>query len=148
MGVIFEMPILVFFLAFMGIMTPSFMIKNFRYAILVIFILAAIVTPTTGHHKHVRFRSADDRLVCAEYWRGLAGSSQPARGAEERSRRNRCEINSRSRQVLGLHAGVPRLRSRPRLSQPAPQTPAAAAPAADNAGPLNLPPDSGTAASV
>jgi sec-independent protein translocase protein TatC len=46
MGVIFEMPILVFFLAFMGIMTPSFMIKNFRYAILVIFILAAIVTPT------------------------------------------------------------------------------------------------------
>jgi sec-independent protein translocase protein TatC len=46
MGLIFEMPILVFFLAFMGIMTPRFMIKNFRYAILVIFILAAIVTPT------------------------------------------------------------------------------------------------------
>jgi sec-independent protein translocase protein TatC len=46
MGLIFEMPILVFFLAFMGIMTPSFMIKNFRYAILVIFVLAAIVTPT------------------------------------------------------------------------------------------------------
>src|SRR5271167_1584795 len=46
MGLIFELPIVVFFLAFMGIMTPSFMIKNFRYAILVIFILAAIVTPT------------------------------------------------------------------------------------------------------
>ena len=46
MGLIFEMPILVFFLAFMGIMTPSFMMKNFRYAILVIFVLAAIVTPT------------------------------------------------------------------------------------------------------
>ena len=46
MGLIFEMPILVFFLAFMGIMTPSFMVKNFRYAILVIFIIAAIVTPT------------------------------------------------------------------------------------------------------
>jgi len=46
MGLIFEMPILVFFLAFLGIMSPSFMIKNFRYAILVIFILAAIVTPT------------------------------------------------------------------------------------------------------
>jgi sec-independent protein translocase protein TatC len=46
MGLIFEMPILVFFLAFMGIMTPSFMVKNFRYAILVIFVLAAIVTPT------------------------------------------------------------------------------------------------------
>ena len=46
MGLIFEMPILVFFLAFMGIMTPSFMIKQFRYAILIIFVLAAIVTPT------------------------------------------------------------------------------------------------------
>jgi sec-independent protein translocase protein TatC len=46
MGLIFEMPILVFFLAFMGIMSPSFMLKNFRYAILIIFILAAIVTPT------------------------------------------------------------------------------------------------------
>lgn len=46
LGLIFEMPILVFFLAFLGIMTPAFMIKNFRYAILVMFILAAIVTPT------------------------------------------------------------------------------------------------------
>jgi sec-independent protein translocase protein TatC len=46
MGVIFEMPILVFFLAFMGIMSPGFMIKNFRYAIMIIFIIAAIVTPS------------------------------------------------------------------------------------------------------
>jgi sec-independent protein translocase protein TatC len=46
MGLIFEMPILVFFLAFMGIMSPEFMIKNFRYSILVIFIIAAVVTPT------------------------------------------------------------------------------------------------------
>jgi len=46
MGLIFEMPILVFFLSLMGIMSPGFMLKNFRYAILVIFIIAAIVTPT------------------------------------------------------------------------------------------------------
>jgi sec-independent protein translocase protein TatC len=46
MGLIFEMPILVFFLAFMGILSPGFMVKHFRYAILLIFILAAIVTPT------------------------------------------------------------------------------------------------------
>jgi len=46
MGLIFEMPILVFFLALMGIMSPRFMLKNFRYSILVIFIIAAIVTPT------------------------------------------------------------------------------------------------------
>jgi sec-independent protein translocase protein TatC len=45
-GVIFEMPILIFFLAFFGIVTPTFLWKNFRYAILVITIIAAIITPT------------------------------------------------------------------------------------------------------
>jgi sec-independent protein translocase protein TatC len=40
------MPILIFFLALMGIITAGFMFKNFRYAILIIFIIAAIVTPT------------------------------------------------------------------------------------------------------
>jgi sec-independent protein translocase protein TatC len=46
MGLIFEMPILIFFLALMGMITAKFMLKNFRYAILLIFIVAAIVTPT------------------------------------------------------------------------------------------------------
>lgn len=47
MGVIFEIPILVFFLSLMGIVSAGFMWTNFRYAILVIFIVAAIITPTT-----------------------------------------------------------------------------------------------------
>ena len=47
MGLIFEMPILIFFLALMGIVTAGWMWKNFRYSILIIFIVAAIVTPTT-----------------------------------------------------------------------------------------------------
>src|ERR1700732_5352027 len=47
MGLICEMPILVFFLALMGIVTAGWMWKNFRYSILIIFIVAAIVTPTT-----------------------------------------------------------------------------------------------------
>src|SRR5438552_3278511 len=47
MGLIFEMPILVFFLALMGIVSAGWMWKNFRYSFLVIFIIAAIVTPTT-----------------------------------------------------------------------------------------------------
>ncbi len=47
MGLIFEMPILIFFLALMGIVSAGFMWKNFRYSILVIFIIAAIITPTT-----------------------------------------------------------------------------------------------------
>jgi len=47
MGIIFELPILVFFLSLMGIITAGWMWRNLRYSILVIFIIAAILTPTT-----------------------------------------------------------------------------------------------------
>ena len=46
LGLVFEMPVLVFFLSLFGIVTPKFLIRNFRYAILVISVIAAIVTPT------------------------------------------------------------------------------------------------------
>ncbi len=47
LGIVFEMPILVFFLALMGVLSAGWMWRNFRYSILVIFIIAAIITPTT-----------------------------------------------------------------------------------------------------
>src|SRR5205807_4282380 len=47
LGLIFEMPILVFFLALMRVITARWMWRNLRYSILAIFVLAAIVTPTT-----------------------------------------------------------------------------------------------------
>jgi sec-independent protein translocase protein TatC len=47
MGVIFEMPILVFFLSLMGLVTAGWMWRNLRYAILGIFVIAAVLTPTT-----------------------------------------------------------------------------------------------------
>jgi sec-independent protein translocase protein TatC len=46
LGLIFELPVLIFFLSLFGIVTPRFLWKNFRYAILLISIVAAIVTPT------------------------------------------------------------------------------------------------------
>ena len=46
LGLIFEMPIIVFFLALMRLITARWMWRNLRYSILVIFIIAAIVTPT------------------------------------------------------------------------------------------------------
>jgi len=46
LGLVFQTPILIFFLALFGIVTPAFLWKNFRYAILVIAIVAAIVSPT------------------------------------------------------------------------------------------------------
>jgi sec-independent protein translocase protein TatC len=46
LGVIFELPVVVFILSMFGIVTPKFMLKNFRYAMLIIAVVAAIVTPT------------------------------------------------------------------------------------------------------
>jgi len=46
LGLIFEMPILAFFLALMRVVTARWMWQNLRYSILAIFIVAAIVTPT------------------------------------------------------------------------------------------------------
>jgi sec-independent protein translocase protein TatC len=46
LGLVFEFPILVFFLSLFGIVTPKFLWKNVRYAILVISIVAAVITPT------------------------------------------------------------------------------------------------------
>jgi sec-independent protein translocase protein TatC len=45
-GVVFELPILIFFLCLLRIVTPGFLVRHSRYAILIIFIIAAVVTPT------------------------------------------------------------------------------------------------------
>ncbi len=45
-GVIFEMPILMVFLAKMGVVNVAFLNKNRKYAILINFVIAAILTPT------------------------------------------------------------------------------------------------------
>lgn len=45
-GAIFELPILIVFLVKMGIVTPSTLARNRKYAILIAFIVAAILTPT------------------------------------------------------------------------------------------------------
>ena len=45
-ALVFELPTLVFFLSRMGIITPRWMTKNFKYAVLVVFIVAAIITPS------------------------------------------------------------------------------------------------------
>ena len=45
-GVVFETPILIFFLARLGIVTPAFLMQKFKYAIVLSFVISAIVTPT------------------------------------------------------------------------------------------------------
>lgn len=44
-GIAFELPILVYFLTKIGLITPEFLIKNRKYMFVVLLILAAIITP-------------------------------------------------------------------------------------------------------
>jgi sec-independent protein translocase protein TatC len=46
LGVTFELPIVIFFLAIFGIVDAKFLIKHIRYAILAIFLIAAVICPT------------------------------------------------------------------------------------------------------
>ncbi|HEX6083262.1 MAG TPA: twin-arginine translocase subunit TatC [Thermoanaerobaculia bacterium] len=45
-GIVFETPLLIFFLARLGIVTPAFLMQKFKYAVVLAFVIAAVVTPT------------------------------------------------------------------------------------------------------
>ena len=47
LALMFELPVVILFLARVGLVTPRFLLRNFRWAVLIIFAAAAIVTPTT-----------------------------------------------------------------------------------------------------
>ena len=44
-GIVFELPVVVFFLAKMGLVTPDLLKRNRKYAILLTFVIAALLTP-------------------------------------------------------------------------------------------------------
>jgi sec-independent protein translocase protein TatC len=46
LGISFEMPILIFFLAMFGIVSPKFLWTNMRYAVLLVFLVAAAICPS------------------------------------------------------------------------------------------------------
>ena len=46
MGIVFETPVVMFFLSKIGLVTPAFLARNRRYALVVAFILGALITPT------------------------------------------------------------------------------------------------------
>jgi sec-independent protein translocase protein TatC len=46
LGLIFQMPMVVFFLARFGVVTSAFLLKKIKYALLIIVVIAAVITPT------------------------------------------------------------------------------------------------------
>jgi len=45
LGLVFQLPVLMFVLARLGIVSAGFLVKNFKYAVLIIFVVAAVITP-------------------------------------------------------------------------------------------------------
>ena len=46
LGVMFELPMFIFLFTQMGLVSPQFLLKHFKWAVLIIVIVAAIITPT------------------------------------------------------------------------------------------------------
>jgi sec-independent protein translocase protein TatC len=46
MGVVFEIPAVIFLLSRLGIVSGPFLLRNMKYAVLGCFVVAAIITPT------------------------------------------------------------------------------------------------------
>lgn len=46
LGLVFQLPVVIFVLARIGLVTPRFLLRHFKYAVLVAFIAAAVITPT------------------------------------------------------------------------------------------------------
>ena len=55
MSVVFQIPTVVFFLAKMGVVTARFLWRNIKYAILIIFIAAAVLTPSADPYNQMIF---------------------------------------------------------------------------------------------
>lgn len=47
LGLMFELPIVIFVLAALGLVTPRFLLRNFRWAVVIIFVVSALITPTS-----------------------------------------------------------------------------------------------------
>jgi len=79
-GLVFELPVLIFFLTLFGIVTPQFLWKNIRYAILVIAIVAAIITPSPDATTMLIFMAP----MVGLYFVGIAVSAVVVRKRERR----------------------------------------------------------------
>ena len=69
-GLIFELPVLIFFLTLLHVVSPRFLIGHSRYAILGIVILAAVVTPTPDVFNLMLFAVP----MCGLFYLGIFGS--------------------------------------------------------------------------
>jgi sec-independent protein translocase protein TatC len=69
-GLVFELPVLIFFLTLLRILSPAFLLRHSRYAILAIVIIAAIITPTPDVFNLMLFATP----MCLLFYVGIFAS--------------------------------------------------------------------------
>jgi sec-independent protein translocase protein TatC len=69
-ALVFELPVLIFFLTLLRIVNPHFLLSHSRYAILAIFILAAVITPTPDAFNMMLFATP----MCMLFFVGIFAS--------------------------------------------------------------------------
>ncbi len=79
LGITFELPILIFFLSILGIVDAKFLLRHIRYAILVIFVIAAIICPLPDPISMCLFATADARPLPGRRGRCMGLQSSDAR---------------------------------------------------------------------
>ena len=87
LGLVFEMPIVIFFLALMGVVTAGWMWRNVRYAILGIFIIAGALAPSPDVMSMVVF--ATPMLLLYFLSIGVAWFVHPAQRRAREARRTK-----------------------------------------------------------
>ena len=87
LGLVFEMPVLIFFLALMGVVSAGWMWRNIRYAVLAIFVIAGILTPTPDITNMCIFAAPMLGLYIASI--GIAWFVHPTQRKAREARRTR-----------------------------------------------------------
>jgi len=95
LGLVFELPILIFFLSLFGIVTPKFLWHNFRYAILIIAVVAAIITPTPDAQTMLIFMLP----MVALYFVGIAVSASVVKKKRKREEAERLAETGEDKKV-------------------------------------------------
>ena len=81
MGIVFQMPAIVYFLARLKLITARFLTRNLKYAVLIIFILAAVITPSGDMMNQAIFAAPMLALYLVSI--GVAWIVNPRRSADD-----------------------------------------------------------------
>ena len=80
LGLVFQIPVIIFVLARIGLVTPGFLLRGWKFAILGSFIVSAVVTPTPDVVNADRARRPDDRALPARRPGGVGVREEAAGG--------------------------------------------------------------------